>query len=76
MLYNDLTISHDPRQKNNKCNLIGSYDNNTIYVKLKLDKIKQITEKNKKSTLRTQKLIIDHNEKVLGIEDDEDTDSE
>ncbi len=68
--------SRNPRQKNNKCNLIGSYDNNTIYVKLKLDKIKQITEKNKKSTSRTQKLIIDHNEKVLDIEDDEETDSE
>ncbi len=74
MLYNDSDVNTYPKQIN--INSMEKCNNNTIYVKLKLDKIKQIIDKNKKLTSKTQKLIIDHNEKVLEIEDDEENDSE
>ncbi len=74
MLYNDSDVNTYPKQIN--INSMEKYNNNTIYIKLKLDKIKQIIDKNKKLTSKTQKLIIDHNEKVLEIEDDDENDSE
>ncbi len=65
MLYNDSDVNTYPKQIN--INSMEKYNNNTIYIKLKLDKIKQIIDKNKKLTSKTQKLIIDHNEKVLEL---------
>ena len=49
LLYNDSDTNSDPRQKDKNVKLLESYENNKIYVKLKLDKIKKIEKKRKEN---------------------------
>ncbi len=67
LLYDDSDVSADPRKKdkdNNK-NLLEKYDNNEVYVCLKLDKIKQLV--NKRSTSKKK-------EKSYNSDEDDDND--
>ena len=48
LLYNDSDSHSNPRQKDKNVKLLENYENNKIYVKLKLDKIKQIVNKKSK----------------------------
>ena len=60
MLYNDSDANSEPRQKEKNIIMLESYENNMIYVKLKLDKIKQIV--NKRSTSKKKILNNENNE--------------
>jgi hypothetical protein len=71
MLYNDSDADSYPRQKETGGIILAKYENNTIYVKLKLDKIKQIV--NKKSTSK-KKLDNEHDEDNVVTEYNEDND--
>ena len=49
LIYNDSDVNSEPRQKDKNVKLLENYENNKIYVKLKLDKIKQIEKKRKEN---------------------------
>ena len=49
LIYNDSEVNSEPRQKDKNVKLLENYENNKIYVKLKLDKIKQIEKKRKEN---------------------------
>jgi len=72
LLYDDSDESADPRKnnKNNNVSLLENYDNNEVYVHLKLDKIKQLVNKRASSKKKALNNKNDENEDNDDNDDD------
>jgi len=73
LLYNDSDANSEPRQKDKNVTLLENYENNKIYVKLKLDKIKQIV--NKRSTSK-KKSSYNKNDTVYSCDNNNNNDND